>query len=348
MTAYKAQQVARLIESPPSSIHGYLFYGTDPGQVGERTGTLAKRLSETSNPAGEIIKLHDSDLAQSPGCLLVEAQILPMFGGKKVVWVKAGQHLSLDQLGELFSGGAPASHVIIEAGNLKKDAKIRVFFEKHSALAAIPCYGDEAGDMAKLIQKELSDTGIEIAPEALRRLQDSVGGDLTLARAELEKLRLYIGDETKLTLEHVEALAGDAVVMATDDVIGAAFAGDVEGVFRQADRLFAGSTAAQGLLIGLGSYLFRLHQIRAAMDSGEGIEIAVKRLRPPLFYKQEEIFKGLCRAWTAGRLAAGLAMVQETIRQTRLQPGLEIEMTMRALMSIALEARKMKAGARAR
>lgn len=344
MTAYKAQQAARLIETPPSSIHGYLIFGTDPGQVGERVAALAKRLSEMTNPPGEIIKLHDHDLAQTPGLLLTEAQTLPMFGGKKVVWVKAGQHLSTDQVEELLGGGAPASNVILEGGNIKKDTKLRLFFEKHPALAAIPCYGAEAGDVARLIQKELADAGIQIAPDALRHLQDSVGGDLTLARAEAEKLRLYVGDAGRIALEHVEALAGDAVALAVDDVIGATFAGDVEGLFRLADRLLAGGTAAQTLLIGLGSHLFRLHQVRAAADTGEGMDVAVKKLRPPLFFKQEEAFKAQCRAWAPDRLTAALAMVQDTIRQTRLQTGLEVEMTMRAFMSIALEARKMKAG----
>jgi DNA polymerase-3 subunit delta len=342
MTAYKAHQAARLIEAPPSTIHGYLIYGTDPGQVGERTHALARRLSEMSSPPGEIIKLHDYDLAQSPGRLLTEAQTLPMFGGRKVVWVKAGQHLDNGQLEELFGSGAPEASVIVEAGNLKKESKLRQFFERRSALAAVPCYGAEAGDVAKLIQKELLEAGMEIAPEALRHLQDSIGGDLILARAEAEKLRLYVGDTGRITLAHVEALAGDAAALAIDDVIGAAFSGNVEALFKHADRLLAGGTAAQFLLMSLGGHLFRLHQVRAAVDKGEGLEVAVKRLRPPLFFKQEEAFKAQCRTWAPDRLAAALGMIQETVRQTRLQPRLEIEMTMRAFMSIALEARKMR------
>jgi DNA polymerase-3 subunit delta len=350
MTAYKAHQVARLIEAPPNAVHGYLLYGSDPGQISERVSSLAKRLSELSTPAGEIIRLHDQDLAQFPGRLLTEVQTLPMFGGRKVVCVKAGQHLGNDQLEELFSGQPPASSVIIDGGNLKTGSKLRVFFEQHGALAALPCYGFDAADVAKYIQRELLESGLEIAPEALRQLQDSLGGDQTLARAEVEKLRLYAAQERKVTLEHVEAIVGDAAAMATDDVIAAAFAGNGEALYRQFDRLLASGAAPQSLLIALGSHLFRLHQVRAALDGGEGIETAMRRLKPPVFFKQEDTFKSQCRAWAPERLAAALAMVQETLRQARLRSTLEIELTSRALMLIAMEARKTKvrAGARGR
>lgn len=343
MTAYKAHQVAQILQTPPNNIYGYLIYGSDPGQVSERAAALAKRLSEMSNPAGEIIKLHDEDLAQSSGRLLTETQTLPMFGGKKVVWVKVGARFSTDPLEELYSAGSsPASHLLIEAGNIKKDGKLRLFFEKHSSLAALPCFGAEPADVARFVQQELMKNGLEIAPEALRQLQDCLGGDQALARAELEKLLLYAGDERRITLEHVEALIGDAAELGTDDVIAAAFAGNMEEMFQQLDRLEAGGTTTQTLLIGLGSYLFRLHQVRAATDSGEGMEIAIRKLRPPIFFKQEDAFKGQCRAWSLERLGAALAVVQDTIRQIRLQAGPEDGLMMRAFISIAQEARKMK------
>jgi DNA polymerase III subunit delta len=344
MTAYKTHQVTQLLQAPPGTIYGYLIYGADPGQVSERVSTLAKRLSAMASPPGEIIKIHDEDLAQSPGRLLTEAQTMPMFGGKQVICVRAGQRLGMDQVEEVFSGGPPVAHVIVEGGNLKKDSKLRVFFEKHGGLAAIPCYGAEPADVARFVQKELANAGIDIAPEALRQLQDCLGGDQTLARSEVEKLRLYAGNERRITLEHVEAIIGDAAQLGTDDAIAAAFSGNARELFRQLDRLGSSGTAPQSLLIGLGSYLFRLHQVKAAADSGEAMEMAIRKLRPPLFFKQEDVFKGLCRAWTLARLGAALAMVQDTIQQTRLRSGLETELMMRAFTSIAMEARRLKGG----
>ena len=126
--------------------------------------------------------------------------------------------------------GAPlAAFIVIEAGNLKKDAKLRQLFEKARNAAAIVCYGAESRDLQQLIREDVAPAGLTIAPDAAQRLAQLLGGDWAVSRSEIAKLTLYAAGEPQITLEHVDAVVGDASAHAFDVAIGAALAGDAGG-----------------------------------------------------------------------------------------------------------------------
>ena len=85
--SYQADTFLKAVERVPSAV---LFYGTDAGLVGERAGTLARRLAEAHQ--GEVLRLNDSDLDDDPHRIGVELLTRPMFGGRKVVRAAAGRH----------------------------------------------------------------------------------------------------------------------------------------------------------------------------------------------------------------------------------------------------------------
>lgn len=335
MVAVKTTEIAAFLKSAAARIDVYLICGSDVGQVSEVAKEIATSLAASSNPPGEILRLSDQDLAQTPGRLVMEARSLSMFGGRPVIMVKHNQQLTQGIVEELLNGGPLAGFVIIEAGNLKRDAKIRQTFEKAKNGAAIVCYGADERNLPQLIRDDVKAAGLTIASDAIARLATLLGADWAVSRSEIAKLTLYAAGEKEITLTHVEAIVGDASAHAFDAGIKAALTGDTHTALTQLDGLVAAGTPASVFLIMLQRHCQELHQLHSAMALGESFEVAVGRLRPPPHFKQKDTLKVECARWRLAEVVALTAAVHETMRQTRLKPALENELVGELILRMA-------------
>jgi len=335
MVALKPSELPSLLQSAAGRLDVFLLHGMDAGQVSELAAAAANSLSESAAPPGEIIRLTDQDLAQTPGRLATEARMFAMFGGRPVIVVKQGPQLTPALIEDLLEGTPLAAFVVIEAGTLKKDAKLRQLIEKSRKGASVACYGDDERSLPQLIREEVSRAGMTITPDAVQQLRALLGADRALSRAELVKLILYAGQDRQIGIAHVEAVVGDAAAQAFDTALNAAFAGDTGAALAQIDRLQGAGTPPAVFLNLLLAHLQRLASIAAALDRGDSLDAAIGRLRPPLHFKQKEAVKTQCAHWRALEIAAALEATQETVRQTRLKPALENELVSDLIIGMA-------------
>ena len=334
MVALKVSELPSALRSGAGKHDIFLFHGLDSGEVSELVSSTARMLSAASSPPGEILRLTDQDLAQTPGRLATEARMLSMFGGRPVIVVKQASQLTPALMEDLLSGPELTAFIIVEGGNLKKDSKLRQLIEKAKRAVAVACYGDDERSLAQLIRAEVTQAGLSITRDAVQLLCHLLGADRALSRAELGKLILYAGQDKEIGVEHVEAVVGDAAAQAFDTAVNAALAGDVAMALSQIDLLAAAGTPPSVFLSLLLAALQRLSGLAAAIEHGESVDAAIARLRPPLHFRQKDAVKAQCARWRPTEIAATLASVQETVRQARLNPVLESELACELVMRL--------------
>ena len=326
MVALKVSELPSALRGGAGKFDIFLFHGLDAGEVAELVSSTAKALSAASSPPGEVLRLTDQDLAQTPGRLAMEARMLSMFGGRQVIVVKQAPQLTPALVEDLLSGPELAAFIIVEGGNLKKDSKLRQLIEKAKRGVAVACYGDDERSLPQLIRAEVAQAGLSITPDAVQLLSHLLGADRALSRAEIGKLILYAGQDRQIGVEHVEAVVGDAAAQAFDTAINATLAGEVATALSQIDRLAAGGTPPSVFLSLLLGALQRLSGLAAAIERGESADAAISRLRPPLYFRQKDAVKAQCSRWRPAEIAVALESAQETVRQSRLNPALESEL----------------------
>jgi DNA polymerase III subunit delta len=344
MVAMKPSELASALRGAGGKLDIFLIHGPDAGEVAELVSRTAKTLSQSAEPAGEIIRLTDQDLAQTPGRLATEARMLSMFGGRPVIVVKQAPQLTPALVEDLLGEPELSAFVVIEGGNLKKEAKLRQLVEKSKRGVAVVCYGDDERSLPQLIRAEISSAGKTITPDAVQMLCHLLGADRALSRAELGKLILYAGDDKQIDTLHVEAIVGDAAAQAFDAAIHATLTGDIAEALTQLDRLAAVGTPASvflGLLLGA---LQRLSGLTAALEHGDSVDAAIGRLRPPLHFRQKDAVKAQLLRWREPEIARALEVAQEAVRQSRLHAVLEQELASELITGLPrLNARLAKA-----
>ncbi len=326
MTLIRSTDPQDIVKSAGTKTAAFLVFGSDAGQAADIAKQLASIIAKRSDPPGDIIRLTEEDLKQTPGRLASEARSLAMFGGPPVIAVKMGPQITPALMQELLEDGALAASIIIEAGNLKKDAKLRQLFEKARNAAAIACYGADNRDIEQLIRNEVQTAGTSIASDAVHRLVQLLSGDWSVCRSEISKLLIYADGEPQITLPHVEAVVGDASAQAFDLAISATLSGNASVALHQLDGLAASATPANVFLNLLLGHLQKLHLIMARMDHGDSFDAAAAKIRPPLHFRQKDAMKEQAARWRLVHIAAMIARAHDTVRQTRLKPALEHEL----------------------
>src|SRR6218665_567823 len=134
MAEIKSHEFDGFLQKSARQFRFFLVYGPDRGLVSERAGLLAKSSGVALDDPFSVVKLDASAFQNDPGRLLDEANAIGLFGGSRLVWVRAsGNEKSLsDSLALLTSTPVSDSTVLIEAGDLKKGTGLRKVAEQSS------------------------------------------------------------------------------------------------------------------------------------------------------------------------------------------------------------------------
>ena len=86
MVALKGPDIDKFLARPQRSI--VLVFGPDAGLVRERAEALIRMSVDDPKDPFQLARLEGDDLASEPSRLVEEANTIPLFGGRRAVWVK--------------------------------------------------------------------------------------------------------------------------------------------------------------------------------------------------------------------------------------------------------------------
>jgi DNA polymerase-3 subunit delta len=343
MTAIKTSDVDRFIAKPDPGLPIVLVYGPDAGLVRERADALVRASVDDPNDPFAFVRIEGEELAANPSRLVEEANTIPLFGGRRAVLVRAGGRNIASALEPVIASPSKDCRVIIEAGDLKKTAPLRTLCEKAKAAAALPCYVDGERDLARLIDDEMREAKLTIAPDARAALSALLGGDRLASRGEIRKLALYARGQERVELADVMAVVSDASDIKLDGVVDAAFAGDTRLLETEFGKARGEGSSPAAIVSAAIRQVANLHKMKLAVDSGDSIEWAMKRGAPPVHFKREKPVGEALRAWTPARLLRAMGQLAEASLEARRNAALAEAIAQRTLLSIAMSARRRDA-----
>ena len=339
MVALKAADVDKFVARPDPAKPIVLIFGPDAGLVRERADALIRSAVDDPRDPFALALLDGNTLADEPERLVEEAHTIPLFGGRRAILVKAGGRNFSTAVERLLAAPPGVDcRIVIEAGDLKRAAPLRAMCERAPIAAALPCYADSGRDLDRLIDEEMRSAGMSIAADARALLASLIGGDRRASRSEIGKLALYAHGKDSVDIEDVIAVVADATIPAVDGVVDAAFAGragELETNFAKARSSGVSATTIAGAAVRQAA---ALHRFRLAVDGGSSIGEVVRA--PVVHFSREKLVKTALEAWSAKRLERILGQLGETSLEVRKNAKLAYPIVQRALLSIAVAARR--------
>jgi DNA polymerase-3 subunit delta len=340
MVALKGKAIDAFVAKPTRDVYAVLIYGPDAGLVRERAKKLAAAvLGDAVGDPFRSMELQQADLLGDPARLHDEAAALSLIGGRRVIRIVDADDKLAGAVTSLLESGPFESLTIFEADDLPARSKLRGLFDKAQGAAALPCYVEEGADLAGFIERELKALGVSASREALAYLADSLTGDRMVARQELAKLALYVGENaraTPLSLETAMLCVGDYASQAADTVALLMGAGDRAALFKALDRAESEGVNAIELCRAAQRHFQRLLLARVKYDETGSASAAIDSLKPPVFFKMKSAMEKQVERWSRAKIAQVLDRLLETERLCKggsaLDPALT---TARAFMAAA-------------
>jgi DNA polymerase-3 subunit delta len=335
------QPLEKFLREPASNVAAALVFGPDEGMVHERAMAMSRAILGDTDDPFRLTELSGDEIKADPARLIDEARAIAMMGGRRVVRVTRVSDSHEPAFAALLADHKDSGQclVVIEAGDIGGKSSLKRLFENAPHAAAIACYRDETAALPALITQHLKAAGLDIDRDAVGYLAANLGGDRGITRAELDKLVLYMGAETKVSLEDAMANVGDQSAIGQDDLCTAIGLGDLKGLERQIERNLA-ETNEISLIRAVSRHFMKLHQVTARVARGEQLESAMASLRPPVFWKAVDGFKAQCRRWPAEIIGQALLRLAEIEAEAMRQHQFADTLTRRGLMEIAAMAGK--------
>jgi DNA polymerase-3 subunit delta len=321
-----------------------LVFGPDAGLVSERVQSILRATIDDLNDPFRLVRLEGDELASDPARLVDEAGTIPLFGGKRAIWVKAGSRDLVRAVEPLIDAPLPDCRVVIEAADLRRGAALRTVCERARNVAVIACYADGERDLVRLVDEEMRAAGLTIAPEARATLVSLLGSDRRASLSEIRKLALYAQGNGRVELDDVLAVVADASALALDGVVDAAFAGKADEVDKEFARARQSGVAPSRIVTAALMQLSQLHRARLAIESGTPITEAVDRITTKAQFRRQPAVQAALENWTAARLERAMAELARAGLYSRQLSGpagaLSDPVASRALLTIAGAARR--------
>lgn len=339
MTALKTGEIDRFIAKPNLPV--VLVYGPDAGLVRERVEALIAASVDDPNDPFAVARLDSETLGANPGRLADEANTVPMFGGRRAVLLKINsRHNVVPSVEAVLDNPPRECRVIVEAGELRKNAPLRAVCEKAKTAVAIPCYVDDAQALARLIDQEMREASLTLAPDARTLLMSLLGGDRLASRSEIRKLTTYAAGQDRVELADVVAVVSDASEIALDALLDAAFAGKTAEVEREFNKASGEGSSASSIVSAALRHVAQLHRMRLMIDRGDSAEFAMMRGAPPVHFSRKAAVETALRQWSAPRLVRAMGQLAEASFEARRQAIVGAAVAQRTLLSLAVSARR--------
>ena len=340
MVALRGRDIDAFLARPDPGRPIILLYGPDAGLVRERADALLASAVDDPDDPFSLVKLDGDELSAEPSRLVDEAMTVPLFGGRRAIRIRAGSRNFAGGIDTLAEMAVKDCRIVIEAGDLRPESPLRKACERAKTAVAIGCYPDTERDLAKLIDDELRIANLRIAPDARASLMALLGGDRQASRNELRKLTLFALGEGEVTLDHVMAVVADASELKLDPIVDGAFAGKPELVESEFVKAMVAGTYPGVIISSAQRQAAWLHKSALAVAEGTSVATLLESGYPRLHFSRKPMVETALRNFSAGRLVAIIDQLATAALDARKQPALAAVIAQRALLSIAVNAKR--------
>jgi DNA polymerase-3 subunit delta len=191
------------------------------------------------------------------------AQTLPMMAQKRLIYVRELAGMPADEAEPLLAYVAkpnPSTVIVAVTSKLDKRVKLYSTLSKKGFLHVLEAPKPQA--LPAWVTAEARDLGVVFAPQAIARLVDAVGGDLSRLVLAVEQLSLYAGKRA-VTSDDVDDLIADTrerSVFELTDAIGAA---DRKRALAAVASLVDQRESAVGVIVMLARHVRQMAMVHA-------------------------------------------------------------------------------------
>ena len=287
----------------------FLFYGENDGL---KKALIKKILNDEKN---KIFRFDENDLINNTESIYNKIFSGSLFEKKTNIIIERITDKSLSLIENILSKKKDDNYIFFLSDILDKKSKLRKFFETSKHAVCVACYKDNNIELNKIINNILNKSHIKLSQESINTLINKVQGDRQNLLNEINKILNYSINKKNITLEEINKLTNLTENFQFDEIINSCLNGELrklKNIFEENNFL------PQDYIIILRTFsrkINRLLEIKEAQKSEKNLDLILKNMKPPIFWKEKDIVKNQTNKWELQNLME----IQKKINEVELE-----------------------------
>lgn len=269
----------------------------------------AARVIADMADAGERIDISGADLKADTARLVDEARSTSLFGGSRHILARVNGEeahdalrafLDMVDIGEM-DGACPVLVVATSATDKSRSAKLLI--DRGDSLVAI-FHSPDIKDVRGMINTMLASAGIKATGELADRLAHASTMDLRIARAEVDKLALYLDASPQTpktaTMEAFEQICARTADDDLPPIVNTVLGGDVKNLASELRRIREQGINPVTIALALERRAAQLAGLAARLTPREDLPRFLERQH--VFFRDRRPIEDQLRRWPAHKL----------------------------------------------
>ena len=267
-----------------------LLYGKNDGLKNEAIEFLTKKNENIFNYEEREILDDLKNFAEN-----IKTQSL--FEKRKTIIIKRATDKIFKIFDEIDDETTIDVSIIINAENLDKKSKLRVFFEKNKKYVVVPFYPDNETTLMTLANNFFRKENINISRESINLLILKCNDDRQTLKNELIKIRHFSKDRKIISLKDIARLTNLIENHSISEIVDNCLAKNTKKLINILNENNFGN---EDCIIILRTFLNKSKKILKLIEEFEknkNIEQTISSAKPPIFWKDKEITKKIISKW---------------------------------------------------
>ena len=283
-----------------------IFYFCGPDEAGAHDA--AQAIVALLAPGSERVELNGSDVKRDPARLADEARSTSLFGGERYIHLRTSGDEACEAVEILIESPVETCPVLISATSATDKSRIAKLLGDSSLAMVAMFHPPDLDKVAQAVRGLADAAGVRLDTAMAERIAKSCALDTRMARAEIEKLALYL-DASPQAPRSADAEALDAISAKCDDdsfagVVNCVLGGDLGRLAGELARMRELSMNPVGLLLAFERRAAQLAQLAARLGRRSdvaGFMEGEKKARRVFFRDAPDLANQL-RRWRGRRL----------------------------------------------
>ena len=179
-----------------------------------------------------------------------------------------------------------------------KSSKIRNFFDKSNDYLSCANYDDDLKTNSQLINELEKKIKKPFDREIKNYLNKNLSTDRMISNNEIDKIILFYSENNEIpNIEKISLILNDNTNLGLNTLPQIVLSGNSQKVSRFLNKTFAEGTSPISIIRTILNYVQRIEATQIALKKMNNFDDAIKGLKPPVFWKDKDIFQLHCKKW---------------------------------------------------
>ena len=315
-----------------------LLYGPNEGLIRQNKDRIKKTV--TKNNILEI-SFTGKSINEKPDIFYDEVKTISMFEDKKIIVVEQPLDKNITLFENIFEELPDKTLIVIIGNNLSRSSKIRKFFENSQHYLSCAHYDDDLKTNSQLINELEKSIQRVLDKDIKNYLSQNLSNNRLISKNEIDKIiLLYSNNNKEPKLEDIKSICNDNADLGLNKICQLVFSGNPKKVSIFLNKIFSEGINPVAIIRTMLNYIQRIESTQIALKKTNNFDLAIKGLKPPVFWKEKDLFKLHCMKWPINETISNFNLLVEAELSCKNDYYLTNIICERALIKIATKGKK--------